>query len=65
MTLIVGENGAGKTTIIESIKYALVNQFPPNCSNGQGFVNDPDMHHMNETNAQVRLKVSKQITMSH
>ena len=31
LTMIVGANGCGKTTIIESLKYASTGYLPPNC----------------------------------
>ncbi|KAG1052575.1 hypothetical protein G6F43_005303 [Rhizopus delemar] len=40
LTLIVGSNGSGKTTIIESLRYACTGDTPPN-SKGGAFVNDP------------------------
>ncbi|KAI8985471.1 hypothetical protein BDB01DRAFT_721426 [Pilobolus umbonatus] len=40
LTLIVGTNGSGKTTIIECLKYATTGDLPPN-SKGGAFVNDP------------------------
>ncbi|RUS15746.1 RAD50 protein, partial [Endogone sp. FLAS-F59071] len=40
LTLIVGSNGAGKTTIIECLKYACTGDFPPN-SKGSAFIHDP------------------------
>lgn len=40
LTLIVGQNGAGKTTIIECLKYATCGDLPPN-SKGGAFVHDP------------------------
>lgn len=42
LTLIVGYNGSGKTTIIECLKYATTGQLPPNSKNG-AFVHDPDV----------------------
>lgn len=30
VTLIVGQNGSGKTTIIECLKYATTSDMPPN-----------------------------------
>jgi DNA repair protein RAD50 len=42
LTLIVGYNGSGKTTIIECLKYATTGELPPN-SKGGAFVHDPDV----------------------
>lgn len=39
LTLISGANGTGKTTIIESLKYATTGEFPP--GSGASFVHDP------------------------
>lgn len=58
LTLILGQNGSGKTTIIECIKYALTGDFPPNCKNGVGFINNPFVLHTNESLGQVKLRVS-------
>ena len=30
-------------TIIEALKYAVTNSFPPNCNKGSSFVNDPKL----------------------
>ena len=56
VTLIVGHNGAGKTTIIECLKYATTGDLPPN-SKGGAFVHDPKLL-SNESivKAQVKLK---------
>jgi len=40
LTLIVGPNGSGKTTIIECLKYATTGDLPPN-SKGGAFIHDP------------------------
>lgn len=48
LTLILGVNGSGKTTIIETLKYAITSQFPPNSAKGSSFVNDPKLS-FNET----------------
>ena len=40
LTLIVGHNGAGKTTIIECLKYITTGEYPPS-ANKHGFVYDP------------------------
>lgn len=42
LTLIVGYNGSGKTTIIECLKYATTGELPPN-SKGGAFIHDPNV----------------------
>ena len=54
--MYTGQNGCGKTTIIESLKYALTGNLPPNSKLGQGFVNDPSMTDTTEVKASIRLK---------
>ncbi|XP_077984137.1 DNA repair protein RAD50.L-like [Glandiceps talaboti] len=56
LTLIVGQNGAGKTTVIECLKYVTTGDMPPG-SKGQGhaFVHDPKVAHETEVRAQVKL----------
>ncbi|KAL8960086.1 MAG: hypothetical protein Q9193_003156, partial [Seirophora villosa] len=55
VTLIVGYNGSGKTTIIESLKYATTGDLPPNSRNG-AFIHDPKMCGEKEVLAQVKLQ---------
>jgi DNA repair protein RAD50 len=43
LSLIVGHNGAGKTTVIECLKQATTGSMPPNAKNGQSFVHDPQV----------------------
>lgn len=43
LTVIVGANGCGKTTIIECLKYATTGAVPPNSGSGQTFIQDPKM----------------------
>jgi DNA repair protein RAD50 len=42
LTIIVGANGTGKTTIIEALRYASCGQLPPDATRGIGFVHDLD-----------------------
>ena len=35
LTVIVGENGCGKTTIIECLKYVTTGELPPGTTNGE------------------------------
>lgn len=56
LTLIVGKNGSGKTTTIECLKMATTGDLPPNCRNGQAFINDPNVHNSSEVKAQIKLK---------
>lgn len=55
LTLIVGSNGCGKTTIIECLKYATTGDQPPNTKGG-AFIHDPKLCGEREVLAQVKLK---------
>ncbi|KAL2313538.1 DNA repair protein rad50 [Schizosaccharomyces pombe] len=54
LTLIVGQNGSGKTTIIECLKYATTGILPPNTKGG-AFIHDPKICGEKEVLAQVKL----------
>lgn len=54
LTIIVGKNGCGKTTLIECLKYATTGELPPNSKQG-AFINDPKLSGSNKVKAQVRL----------
>nr|XP_012221947.1 PREDICTED: DNA repair protein RAD50-like [Linepithema humile] len=41
LTLILGPNGTGKTTIIEALKYATTGEYPPGSDKGKSFIHDP------------------------
>ncbi|KMT14828.1 hypothetical protein BVRB_3g065520 isoform B [Beta vulgaris subsp. vulgaris] len=56
LTLIVGSNGAGKTTIIECLKLACTGELPPNARSGQSFIHDPKVAGETETKAQIKLR---------
>lgn len=43
LTLILGRNGCGKTTIIEALKYATCGEIPAGTDSGSGFVHDPEL----------------------
>ncbi|KAL3276521.1 hypothetical protein HHI36_011898 [Cryptolaemus montrouzieri] len=58
VTLLVGQNGCGKTTILEAIKFACTGDLPTGTSRGQGFVHDPKISERTETRGQIRLKLS-------
>ncbi|USP79142.1 hypothetical protein yc1106_06416 [Curvularia clavata] len=55
LTLIVGWNGSGKTTIIESLKYATTGDLPSNSKTGGAFIHDPKLRNEKELLAQVKL----------
>lgn len=54
LTLIVGLNGSGKTTVIECLKYATTGDLPPN-SKGGAFIHDPKLCGEKEVLANVKL----------
>lgn len=55
LTLIVGWNGSGKTTIIESLKYATTGDLPANSKTQGAFIHDPKLCNEKEVLAQVKL----------
>ncbi|GJJ13191.1 hypothetical protein Clacol_007442 [Clathrus columnatus] len=55
VTVIVGHNGSGKTTIIECLKYVTTGDQPPN-TRGGAFIHDPNMANEKEVKAQVKLR---------
>ncbi|GAB1599065.1 DNA repair protein RAD50-like [Argonauta hians] len=56
LTLILGQNGTGKTTIIECLKFMTTGDLPPGAKTNGAFVHDPKVAHEKEVKAQVKLK---------
>ncbi|CAG2256237.1 RAD50 [Mytilus edulis] len=66
LTLILGPNGTGKTTVIEALKYITTGVMPPGATKGGAFVHDPKFANEREVKAQIRLQfhdVSGQMTI--
>ncbi|XP_012276863.1 DNA repair protein RAD50 [Orussus abietinus] len=57
LTLISGPNGTGKTTIIESLKYATTGDFPPGSSGGKAFVHDPTIAKSSSVKGVVKAEI--------
>lgn len=55
-TIIVGANGCGKTTIIESLKFAVSGSMPPGNKSGQAFVHDPRSLGQSSVKANIKLR---------
>ncbi|KAK4116704.1 hypothetical protein N656DRAFT_266710 [Canariomyces notabilis] len=64
LTLIVGYNGSGKTTIIECLKYATTGELPPN-SKGGAFIHDPDLAGEKDVRAQVKVSFRSTVGESY
>ncbi|GAB6026870.1 DNA repair protein rad50 [Chamberlinius hualienensis] len=56
LTLILGPNGTGKTTIIESLRYLTTGEYPPNSDRGQAFIHDPKLAGEREIKGKVKLR---------
>ena len=56
LTIIVGENGCGKTTIIESLKYAVTGSLPPGNKSGHSFIHDPKSVGQSSVKGQIKLR---------
>mmetsp|Transcript_10117 Transcript_10117/g.29059 ORF Transcript_10117/g.29059 Transcript_10117/m.29059 type:complete len:1316 (-) Transcript_10117:363-4310(-) len=56
LTVIVGQNGAGKTTVIECLKMATTGSLPPNTRSGQNFIHDPKVANESEVKGQIKLR---------
>lgn len=55
LTIILGPNGSGKTTIIECLRYITTGDHPPGSSNGRHFVHDPRMANQSAVKGCVKL----------
>ncbi|TMW60276.1 hypothetical protein Poli38472_000318 [Pythium oligandrum] len=57
LTVILGDNGSGKTTIIECLKISCTGALPPGTRSGHSFIHDPRIAGTNEVKASVRLRL--------
>lgn len=55
LTIILGRNGSGKSTVIEAVKMATTGDLPPNIDRGTAFIHDPRIDNETETKAKIRL----------
>ncbi|CRL00740.1 CLUMA_CG013996, isoform A [Clunio marinus] len=58
LTLIVGENGCGKTTIIECLKYGITGEAPTGSDKGKTFVHDPKVFSTPSSLGRIKLVVT-------
>lgn len=58
LTVIVGANGCGKTTIIEALKFAVCGALPPGNKSGQAFVHDPRSIGTSTVKANIKLRLT-------
>ncbi|EZG68210.1 putative RAD50-like protein [Gregarina niphandrodes] len=65
LTLIVGHNGAGKTTIVECLRMATTGENPPNANKGHNFLHDPRLLGLVDVKGQIRLIFMTKMHGSH
>lgn len=56
VTLILGSNGSGKTTIIECLRAATTGSLPPGTNNGRSFLMDPEVAKQSDVMGSIKLK---------
>lgn len=56
LTMVVGANGCGKTTIVECLKFACSGSMPPSARSGHVLINDPTLTDATEVKASIKLK---------
>ena len=56
LTLILGQNGCGKTTIIECLRYVTSGDHPPGSYQGKSFIHDPKMANEHTVRGSVKLR---------
>ncbi|CAK9806143.1 DNA repair protein RAD50 [Anthophora plagiata] len=57
LTLILGPNGTGKTTIIEALKFATCGEFPPGSDRGKFFIHDPALSKTSTVRGVVKAEI--------
>ena len=55
VTIIVGQNGCGKTTLIEALRMASTGKTPPGAGL-KDFIHDPKLERVPEVKAQIRMQ---------
>ena len=60
----LGANGCGKTTILESLKFAACGALPPGNKSGQAFVHDPNSVGQHSVKANVKLRFTNRAGQS-
>lgn len=55
LTIILGRNGSGKSSIIEAVKMATTGDLPPMVDKGAAFIHDPRIDNQTDTRAKIRL----------
>uniref|UniRef100_A0A6U5A8W5 Endonuclease GajA/Old nuclease/RecF-like AAA domain-containing protein n=4 Tax=Hemiselmis andersenii TaxID=464988 RepID=A0A6U5A8W5_HEMAN len=56
LTLILGANGSGKTTIIECLRMATTGKLPPSSGHGSSFIHDSKLSGVPEVKGEIKLK---------
>ena len=55
ITIIIGENGSGKTTIIECLKLMTSGELPQNSQQGKNFIEDPSLSKREEIRGNIKV----------